>query len=139
MTHKHDGQWLIGGKCKVIYGATRLPFAERVKAAQALVEQEHRRAARAGRRGRRAHARSSPGQSTRLRIWGSGVRISSGAPALSTHLPCKKYCHFTEFARSRTRANFAPNALVHRAVVGVRAQGWWRSTSSMSCRIHTIG
>ena len=29
MTHKHDGQWLIGGKRKVIYGATRLPFAER--------------------------------------------------------------------------------------------------------------
>jgi hypothetical protein len=49
---------------------------------------------------------------------GSGVRISSGAPALSTHLPCKKYCHFTEFARNRARANFAPNALVHRAVVG---------------------
>jgi hypothetical protein len=49
MTHKHDGQWLIGGRRKVIYGATRLPFAERVKAAEALVEQEHRRAARAAR------------------------------------------------------------------------------------------
>ena len=32
------GQWLIGGKRKVVYGAVRLPFAERVKAAQALVE-----------------------------------------------------------------------------------------------------
>ena len=41
-----------------------------------------------------------------------------GAPALSTHLPCKKYCHFTEFARNRARANFAPNALLHRAAVG---------------------
>ena len=50
MTHKHDGQWLIGGRRKVIYGATRLPFAERVKAAEALVEQEHRRAARAAAR-----------------------------------------------------------------------------------------
>jgi hypothetical protein len=50
MTHKHDGQWRIGGKRKVIYGATRLPIAERVKAAQALVEQEHRRAARAAAR-----------------------------------------------------------------------------------------
>ena len=97
---KHDGQWLIGGKRKVIYGATRLPFAERVKAAQALVEQKHRRAA-GRRRGRRTHARSSPGQSTRLRIWGSEFESSPGAPTLSTHLPCKKLPIFTVFARNR--------------------------------------
>jgi hypothetical protein len=41
--------------------------------------------------------------------------------------------------KATVRSNFAANALVHRAVVGARAQGWWRSTSSMSCRIHTIG
>ena len=35
-------------------------------------------------------------------------------------------------------APLVPNALVHRAVVGASAQGWRRSTSSMSCRIHTI-
>ena len=29
----------------------------------------------------------------------------------------------TEFARNRARANFAPNALVHQAVVGARAKG----------------
>ncbi len=50
MTHKNDGQWLIGGKRKMIYGTTRLPFVERVKAAQVLVEQEHRLAARAAAR-----------------------------------------------------------------------------------------
>jgi len=35
----------------------------------------------------------------KLRIWGSGVRISSGAPALSHYLPCKNYWSFTGFAR----------------------------------------
>ena len=36
----------------------------------------------------------------RLRIWGSEVRILSGAPALSTQLPCKKLPFFTVFARN---------------------------------------
>jgi hypothetical protein len=58
MTHKHNGQWFIGGKRKVIYGATRLQFAERVKAAQALVDRNI--GGRPGRqRRRRARARSS--------------------------------------------------------------------------------
>ena len=74
MTHKHDGQWLIGGKRKVIYGATRLPFAERVKAAQALVEQEHRWAARAAARkaGTRPQLTGTKHQTTNL-----GVRSSN--------------------------------------------------------------
>jgi hypothetical protein len=38
-------------------------------------------------------------KSIRLRIWGSGVRISSGAPTLSHYLPCKNYWPFTVFAR----------------------------------------
>ena len=59
---------------------------------------------------------------TKLRIWGSGVQISSGAPALSTHLPCKKYCRFTEFTRNGARANSVPNALMHRGVVGANAR-----------------
>jgi hypothetical protein len=58
--------------------------------------------------------------SIRLRIWGSGVRISPGAPALSTHLPCKKYRHFTGIYKERARANFAANASVHRVSLGLR-------------------
>ena len=69
---------------------------------------------------------------TRLRIWGSGVRISSGAPALSTQLPCKKLPIFTVFARNRARANFAPKALGHPAVFGTREQGRCRGRSHRS-------
>src|SRR6516162_9813197 len=45
--------------------------------------------------------RESRGMSEmKLRIWGSGVRISSGVLSLSTRLPCKKSPIFTVFARN---------------------------------------
>jgi hypothetical protein len=47
----------------------------------------------------------------RLRIWGSGVRISSGAPTLSHCLPCKNYWPFTGFARKPHRRQTLPTTV----------------------------
>jgi len=53
--------------------------------------------------------------------WGSGVRISSGAPELSTHLPCKKY-------RNLQGTKLAPILRLMHSCIGCR----WPMISKMS-------